>query len=118
MGTHKQLKIWNDGISLVTKIYSLTNSFPESEKYCLVTQMRRASISIPSNITEGAARKNDKEYIQFLYIALGSATELDTQLIISKNLGYIQDEQFQPEIEQLIKSIISFIKYLKAKQKQ
>lgn len=80
----------------------------------LVTQMRRCAVSVPSNIAEGAARKNDKEFIQFLYISLGSLTELETQLIISNNLGYNSNENIINELEKLIKSLLAFIKYLKS----
>jgi four helix bundle protein len=114
MATHKELNIWKDSIALVTKIYELTSNFPEGEKFVLVTQMRRCAVSVPSNIAEGAARKNDKEFIQFLYISLGSLTELETQLIISNNLGYISNDNLISELEKLIKSLISFIKYLKS----
>jgi four helix bundle protein len=101
-------------ITLVTKIYELTSKFPEEEKFVLVSQMRRCAVSVPSNIAEGAARKNDKEFIQFLYISLGSLTELETQLIISNNLGYISNENIINELEKLIKSLLAFIKYLKS----
>jgi four helix bundle protein len=114
VATHKELNIWKDSITLVTKIYELTSKFPEEEKFVLVSQMRRCAVSVPSNIAEGAARKNDKEFIQFLYISLGSLTELETQLIISNNLGYISNENIINELEKLIKSLLAFIKYLKS----
>jgi four helix bundle protein len=114
VATHKDLNIWKDSITLVTKIYELTSKFPEEEKFVLVSQMRRCAVSVPSNIAEGAARKNDKEFIQFLYISLGSLTELETQLIISNNLGYITNGTIINDIEKLIKSLLAFIKYLKS----
>ena len=86
--THKDLDVWNDAMELVTNIYKLTKSFPKDELYGLISQMRRSAVSVPSNIAEGAARKNKAEFIQFLHIALGSLSELETQLIISKNLNY------------------------------
>ena len=86
--THKDLDVWNDAMELVTNIYKLTKSFPKDELYGLTSQMRRSAVSVPSNIAEGAARKNKAEFIQFLHIALGSLSELETQLIISKNLNY------------------------------
>ena len=113
MATHKELNIWKDGIELVTRIYEITKKFPDEEKFGLISQMRRAAVSIPSNIAEGAARKNDKEFIQFLYISFGSLTELKTQIIISKNLGFVSGDELLSEIERLIKSVLSFIKYLK-----
>jgi four helix bundle protein len=80
--THKNLKIWQNSIHLVIEVYNLTRAFPKEELYGLSSQMRRAAISVPSNIAEGAARKNKTEYLQFLYISLGSLSELETQLII------------------------------------
>lgn len=100
----------------MTHVYSFTKSFPEEEKFGLISQMRRSAVSVPSNIAEGAARKNDREYIQFLYIALGSLSELETQVIISRNLGYLESDDCLNEIEKLIKSLISFIKYFKSLQ--
>ena len=114
MATHKDLNIWKDGIQLVTRIYEITKRFISEEKFGLISQMRRCAVSVPSNIAEGAARKNDKEFIQFLYIALGSLSELETQIIISSNLRYLDDESILKEIERLIKSVLAFIKYLKS----
>jgi len=79
--THRDLDVWKNRIELVKKIYILTKDFPKEEIYTLTSQIRRSAISIPSNIAEGAARNSKKEFIQFLYIALGSAAELETQLI-------------------------------------
>jgi len=80
---YKDLQIWQKGIEIADKIYSVTEGFPKTELYCLISQMRRASISIPSNIAEGFARHHSREYKQFLYISLGSCAELETQLILS-----------------------------------
>ncbi len=88
---HEDLELWKTSILLVKEIYIVTKAFPQEEKYVLVSQMRRSAISIPSNIAEGAGRKSQKEFIRFLSISLGSLTELETQLIISKELNYIQD---------------------------
>jgi four helix bundle protein len=96
---HKDLIAWQKGIELVTDIYQLTNSFPKEEFYGLTNQMRRAAVSIPSNIAEGAARNSRKEYVQFLHISLGSLAELETQLIISSNL------KFSSEVETFIEKI-------------
>jgi len=82
----KDLKIWQRGVELVKLIYVITNSFSVDEKYGLVSQMRRSAVSIPSNIAEGFMRRHNKEYKQFLYIALGSLAELETQIIISKEI--------------------------------
>ncbi len=84
--SYKELIVWQKAIKLVEEIYKLTNGFPKSETYALSSQMQRAATSVPSNIAEGYSRKNLKEYIHFLHIAYGSATELETQIIIVKNL--------------------------------
>ena len=81
-----KLKLWLEAISLTTRVYELTKNFPQEEKYGLISQLRRAAVSIASNIAEGAGRNSDKEFIHFLAISNGSAYELQTQLIISKNL--------------------------------
>ncbi len=101
MKTHKDLDVWQKSIEFVTEIYKITKLFPKDELYGLISQIRRASVSIPSNIAEGAARNHKKEYIQYLYIALASGAEVETQLIISKNLNYINDENFQKILTQL-----------------
>ncbi len=89
MKSHKELSLYQKAMDFVTEIYLVTKSFPESEKYGLSSQMRRAAVSIPSNIAEGAARRTTKEFIQFLYIALGSSAELETQIEIAKRLNMI-----------------------------
>ena len=86
---HKDLEVYKESMEMVTLIYKITKEFPAEEKYGLTSQIRRAAISIPSNIAEGSARKSTKEYIQFLYHSLGSAAEVETQLELSKRLGFI-----------------------------
>ena len=86
--SYKDLLVWQKGISLVKLIYQITGEFPPSETYGLAAQMRRAAVSVPSNIAEGQARNSTKEFIQFVSHAEGSAAELETQLIISRELGY------------------------------
>lgn len=118
MKTHKDLEVWKKAIQFVTIIYEITQNFPKEEMYTLSSQMRRAAISIPSNIAEGAARKSNKEYVQFLYIALGSSVELDTQLIISYNLGYVNDKKIitlQQELGEIGKMLNGLINYRKTK---
>jgi four helix bundle protein len=90
--THKDLDVWKESIDLAKNMYKLTGQFPKEELYNLTSQIRRCAVSIPSNIAEGAARKSKKEFINFLYVALGSCAELETQLIISKELGFIVAE--------------------------
>jgi len=113
MKTHKDLDVWNKSMELVEEIYRITNKYPSEEKFGLVAQIRRAAISIPSNIAEGAARNSKKEFTQFLYIALGSLSELETQLILSERLNYIKGEEFFEEIEQIRKMLLGLIKFLK-----
>ena len=93
MSNYKELVVWQKAILLVTDIYNLTKTFPKEEIYGLVSQMQRAAISIPSNIAEGHDRNSDKEFSNFLCFARGSLAELETQLIISGKLGYINQEQ-------------------------
>jgi four helix bundle protein len=95
MKTHKDLEVWRRSLNFVTEIYLVTQSFPKSELYGLSSQLRRAAVSIPSNISEGAARKSPTEFKRFLYISLGSLSEVETQLLISKNLNYLSDENFE-----------------------
>ncbi|MBU1863225.1 MAG: four helix bundle protein [Candidatus Omnitrophica bacterium] len=101
MKSFKQLKIWQKGIEIVKDVYVITKKFPKEELYGLTSQMRRAAISLPSNIAEGFKRFHNKEYIQFLYIALGSAAELETQLIIAKEVGFIDKEKVEYVSEKL-----------------
>lgn len=86
---HKQLMVWQESMALVEQVYLLTASFPGDERFGLISQLRRAAVSIPSNIAEGAARRSSKEYLQFLAMARGSLSEMDTQLELSARLGFI-----------------------------
>ena len=118
MLTHKDLDVWKLGIELVEEIYKITSKFPKNEIYGLISQMRRAAVSIPSNISEGAARDSTKEFIQFLYVALGSLSELETQVIIAKKLSYINNNKCLGNIELLRKKLLNFIKYQKGRMKR
>ena len=118
MGNFKELLVWKKSIELVTEIYEITATFPSEEKYGLVSQIRRAAVSIPSNIAEGNARRSSADYIQFLKIARGSGAEVETQIIISKNLGFMNDvkcEELTLKITEIMKMINGLINYLKAK---
>ena len=116
MKTHRDLDIWNEGIELVIKIYESVERFPRDERYGLIDQIKRASVSIPSNIAEGAARNSSKEFMQFLYIALGSASELETQLIISKRLGFLANEDLFERLERVKSKILGLIRHLKGRK--
>jgi four helix bundle protein len=92
---HRKLEVWKNSMQLTKIIYKVTVSFPASELYGLVSQMRRAAVSIPSNIAEGAARTGKKEFLQFLNIAQGSASELDTQVELAFLLEFIDSQTYQ-----------------------
>ena len=108
MKTHKDLEVWKASIEMVTKIYQATRNFPKEEIYGLTNQMRRAAVSVPSNIAEGAGRNSSKEFLQFLYFATGSLSELETQIIIAYNLQYINNEQKQ-DIDIFINTIFKML---------
>lgn len=91
--SHKDLKVWQESMDLVTEIYRISDFFPENEKFGLTSQIRRCAISIPSNIAEGCARKGNRELLQFLYVSLGSLAELETQYEIAQNLKYIKESE-------------------------
>jgi four helix bundle protein len=95
MKTHKDLDVWKDSINLVLEIYQATKKFPKEELFCLAQQLRRAAISVPSNISEGAARNQKREFIRFLRISAGSLAEIETQIFIAKQLLYIEDQEFK-----------------------
>jgi len=92
---HKKLDVWKASMDSAVSVYKLTEKFPVEEKYGLVQQMRRAAVSVPSNIAEGAARQSKKEFQNFLSIAQGSLSELDTQLELAVMLGYIDGKQYE-----------------------
>ena len=98
---HRTLEVWKQSMDLVVDIYRATERFPGEERFGLMSQMRRCSVSIPSNIAEGMARRAAKETTQFLYVAIGSASELDTQLELSRRLGFLSDAQWNSLSRQL-----------------
>jgi len=115
MKSHKDLNVWKNSMALAEEIYRLTANFPKEEIYGLTSQIRRSAVSIPSNIAEGSARNSTKEFIQFLYIALGSAAELETQLILSNNLGFLTDLSILEDLGRVRSQLINLIKSLKGK---
>jgi four helix bundle protein len=113
--SYKELKIWQKAIALVKFVYQITQKFPREERYVLTDQVRRAAISIPSNIAEGQTRQHTAEFRQFLFISLGSLAELDTQLILAKELGYMNEvglSQFDSKSSELRKMIWTLISRL------
>jgi len=113
---HHQLHAWKRAIAFVKQIYQITGEFPAEEKFGLVSQMRRSAISIASNISEGAGRNNKKEFNQFLGIAQGSSSELETQLIISRELGFMNEklaDELINELDNISKMIIGLRRALR-----
>jgi len=119
MDTHKDLIVWKKGIELVKNIYVITDAFPKSEQFGLTSQMRRCAVSIPSNIAEGCGRNSDKELVYFLYVALGSSSELETQIIISVELNFLEKEKATKclnLLNEIIRMITSLIKSIKTRK--
>ncbi|TFV96157.1 four helix bundle protein [Algoriphagus kandeliae] len=112
MHRFKELKVWQKAIDLAVEVYQVTESLPAKEQYGLVSQINRCVISIASNIAEGAGRNSNKDFNNFLGIALGSSFELDTQIIISNRLGYINDKTFE-KLESELEHIQNMIVKLK-----
>ena len=113
---YKELKVWQKAYQLCIKIYKITKGFPKEERYGLPSQMRRAAVSVPSNIAEGYGRKTTQEYMQALYIAYGSNCELETQILLSGDLGYIKSDDLKNlqrdmgDIERMLKALITSLK--------
>ena len=121
VGTHRDLKVWRSAIELASNVYDATRTFPREEGFGLVAQMRRAAVSVASNIAEGAARHGPKEFIRFLYVALGSASELDTQIEISLATGMghkAKLEAVQEETGHVARMLLGLIRSLQAKTDQ
>ena len=116
MTTHKDLDVWNESIQFVTEIYSQTSSFPSSQRFGLTSQIERASCSIPSNIAEGYSRSSNKERIRFLYYALSSNTEVETQLIIASKLNFLDEidfERLRDKNEYIGRMLVNLIRHFK-----
>lgn len=115
--SYKELIVWQKSIALVKEIYLLTSVFPKQEQFILVAQIRRAAISIPSNIAEGYARRSHKEYLQFYSISYGSALELETQLIVAKGLKLTSEDKFQNS-ENLLEEVVKMLYVMVYKRKE
>ncbi len=111
MRSYRELHVWQRSIELVAAIYKLTEDFPKSELFGLTNQMRRASVSIPSNIAEGYSRKSRPEYIQFVRIAFGSGAELETQLHIATDLGFAKPDAAR-RASQLLEEVMRMLNKL------
>ncbi|GAA4959596.1 four helix bundle protein [Algibacter aquimarinus] len=113
MNNYKELKVWQKSMELAEEVYKITSNFPKEEKFGLISQIRRSAISIPSNIAEGAGRNSNKEFRNFLGIANGSSNELNTQLILSIKIGFIQENNLElafslmNEVQKMLFSLIN-----------
>ena len=117
INTYKDLIVWQKSFLLVKEIFALTAKFPKSEFYGIVSQMRRCAVSIPSNIAEGYGRKSTKSYIQFYAISYGSALELETQVLISKELKFANSDQFE-KVDNLLLEVCKMLNAMITKMKK
>jgi four helix bundle protein len=111
LNNYKELKVWQKSYQLCLKVYDITKTFPKHEGFGLTSQMRRAVVSIPSNIAEGYGRKTTPDYLRSLYIAYGSTCELETQILLSGDLGYLNKE-VMPELQRDISEVERMLKAL------
>jgi four helix bundle protein len=114
---HKKLDVWNAAMELVVAIYRTTESFPKEERFSLTDQIHRAALSVPSNIAEGAARQTRREFINFLHMAQGSLSELDTQLDAARRLGFLESQRWAAldvQVERIDKMLSGLIRHQKA----
>lgn len=114
-GGYRELQVWHKAIDLVTHVYEITKTYPQEEKFGLISQTQRAAVSIPSNIAEGQARAGKQEFVHFLRISYSSAAELETQIIIANNLGYLDQAHVaatKRSIEEVMKMLAGLIKSL------
>lgn len=116
MRKHHKLLAWQESVNLVKQVYEISSHYPKEELYGLTSQMRRAAVSVPSNIAEGAARDSSAEFARFLIIARGSLSELDTQLLIAKELGYYHDDNILEDIEKVFALVGGLLRRLRRKE--
>ena len=117
MRDFRELKVWEKAHLLTLKIYNVTKGYPKEELYGLTSQIRRACVSIPTNIAEGCVRSSDADFARFLYIALGSTSELEYLIVLSNDLKFIENKlqvELKNEINEIKKMLITLIKKLKA----
>ncbi|CAM4154329.1 four helix bundle protein [Gillisia hiemivivida] len=113
---HKDLDVWKKGMDLVEEVYKLTANFPSNEMYGLSNQLRRAAVSIPSNIAEGSSRKGDKELLYFINVAIGSIAEIETQMLIAARLKYVDEHnEIFDKITEVRKLLLGFRNYINKK---
>lgn len=114
---HRELRVWQDAMALVRAVYTVTKRFPADEQFGLSSQLRRAAVSVPSNIAEGAARASKREFAQFLSVARGSLAEVETQVLIARDLGYLVrgDDDILAAVSGLLRSISALMRSLERK---
>ncbi len=118
MRPHERLEVWNQAVDFVVIIYKLTEGFPKEEKFGLTSQVRRAAVSVPANIAEGAARQSNKEFAHFLSNAQGSASELETELLIAYQLGYLNETGYhdaRASLDTIGRMLTGLLQHLKSR---
>src|SRR5690349_13279580 len=119
MRPHEKLEVWNRAVEFVVTVYKATTEFPKDERFGLTSQIRRAAVSIPANIAEGAARQSSKEFAHFLSIAQGSASELETELLIAERLSFLESDiykQIYNELNTIARMIVGLSQHLKRRE--
>jgi four helix bundle protein len=119
MRPHEKLDVWKLSVEMVTKVYEYTKAFPSEERFGLTSQIRRAAVSVPANIAEGAARQHNKEFVQFLSVAQGSTSELETEILIAKKLGYLDEVRFSElytEINTIARMLVGLTNHMKLRK--
>lgn len=109
---YKDLKVWQKSLEIAVLVYHVTQKFPQEERYGIISQMRRSAVSLPSNIAEGSKRGTQKDFKQFLRIALGSGAELETQFEISRRLGFLNESEYNDvtsKLEEIMKMLTVFV---------
>jgi four helix bundle protein len=120
MRPHERLDVWKKGIDFVVAVYETTKSFPKEEKFGLTSQLRRAAVSIPANIAEGAGRKSSREFAHFLSNSQGSASELETELLIASRLNYLGEHDYQSlrsSLDEIGRMLTGLCQYLEKKDR-
>ena len=119
MRPHEKLDVWSKSVDFVVRIYDATKAFPPDEKYGLTSQIRRAAVSIRANISEGAARRTNGEFLQFISIAQGSSSEVETELLIASRLGFLGKDVYESlrlEIDGIGRMLVGLSNHLKSKK--
>ena len=119
MRPHEKLDVWKLSVEMVTKVYEYTKAFPADERFGLTSQIRRAAVSVPANIAEGAARQHNKEFVQFLFVAQGSTSELETEILIAKKLGYLDEVRYSElyaEINTIARMLVGLTNHVRLRK--